>query len=86
MNVDDCIKAYWRLGTLVFWPRRYGRAYSSKVLRKAIVRIIQEHCGCHADGRCPSPDTERLRQYDYAERDDVCYKESPSCENFTCKV
>ncbi|KAK4225413.1 acyl transferase/acyl hydrolase/lysophospholipase [Podospora fimiseda] len=87
MSVDETIKAYWRLGNYVFYPRRYIRSYSSKKLKKAIIGTIRENCGCHQNGK-HCGDQELLRQYDYAERDDydVSYREHPERGNFTCKV
>lgn len=60
MGVDDSIKAYWRFGSDIFWPRRYTRLYSFKKLRKAIIDIVEEYCGCYREERC-NGDVELLR-------------------------
>lgn len=86
MSVDESIKAYWRLGAYIFWPRRYVRSYSARRLRKAIIRVVEEHCGCHAEGEHCRGENELLKQYDYAEEGDVSYREHPERQNFTCKV
>jgi hypothetical protein len=86
MSVDDAIKAYWRLGDHIFRPRRYIRSYSSKKLRKAIIRVVKQHCGSHQNQVRSCGDQELLRQYDYVEHGDVSWEDKPEYRNFTCKV
>ncbi|KAL6411846.1 lipid acyl hydrolase [Ilyonectria robusta] len=85
MNVPDAIKAYWCLGNDIFLSRPIAGPYSSKKLKDAIIRVITDHCSCHELGQ-DCHDTEPLRQYDYAEENDISYKKTPHRQNFTCKV
>lgn len=85
MNVPDAIKAYWCLGNDIFLSRPIAGPYSSKKLKDAIIRVITDHCRCHEPGQ-NCHDTEPLRQYDYAEENDISYNKTPHRQNFTCKV
>lgn len=85
MSVPDAIKAYWCLGNDIFLSHRVARPYSSTKLKDAIIRVVTDHCGCHEPGQ-DCHDTEPLRQYDYAEENDISYNKTPHRQNFTCKV
>ncbi|KAH7139692.1 acyl transferase/acyl hydrolase/lysophospholipase [Dactylonectria estremocensis] len=88
MSVDDSIMEYWILGNDIFRPRlyRYFRLHGAENLEKAINHVTQKHCGSHPQGKSCHGASELLRQYDYAEYGDICFREHPERQNFTCKV
>lgn len=87
MSTEESIKEFWCLGNDIFWPHRRVKSYSSEKLKNAIIRVVEKHCGCHEPtARKCQGDTELLRQYDYAEENDVTYERSPHLQNFTCKT
>lgn len=83
MSIDDCVKEYKSLGTLVFGRRRWRpwypmTKYHDKYLEGAIKSVVIEHCKEHADDEKCDGET-LLRQYDFSHR-------PGQHQNYTSKV